>query len=358
MLTITSPAAYAPADSGGTQPSAAPPAPAPSGGRHAAPRRPIRPWLQPAVIGLVLVAAFITCYVGLQRDPRPHRVPIAVVGDSLAADLRTALGDSAEVHPVATVAAARSALTGRDVVAAVSADGGGLTLQVAGANGRSTTGAVQRLVGAYAAGTGRTVAVTDAVPLAGHDANGLAGFYLAFGVSLAGFVLAQSALGLTAQLRLRHRLTLLLGFAPAAGLVAAVLAGPVLGAVPAPLLPLALALSLLTAAVGLTTKLLGTYLGPIGIPVATVLLLTVGNATSGATVGPDLLPGAARAVSALLPPGAAVRAITDLTYFHGAHLALPLLTLAAWVAATGLLLAARARGPRRGVASGGAARPA
>ncbi|TFV33701.1 hypothetical protein E4K10_39320 [Streptomyces sp. T1317-0309] len=35
---------------------------------------------------------------------------------------------------------------------------------------------------------------------------------------------------------------------------------------------------------------------------ATLLLLTVGNSTSGATVGPDLLPGVARSVSALLPP--------------------------------------------------------
>ncbi|GIG00066.1 hypothetical protein [Catellatospora citrea] len=314
------------------------------GARHCGhPRRSVRPWLQPAIIGLALVAAFITCYIGLQRNPQPHRIPIAVVGNRLAADIDSALGQSADVHPVTTLEAAQSALISRDVVAAVEDSGSTLTLQVAGANGRSTTNAVQRLVNAYATGAERDLTVVDAVPLTHYDANGLAGFYVAFGVSLAGFVLAQNALGLAGRLRLRQRFALLAGFAAAAGLVAAVLAGPVLGAVPAPVLPLALTLGLLTAAAAFTTKLLGTYLGPIGIPVATVLLLTVGNATSGAAVGFDLLPDPARIASAALPPGAAVRAITDLSYFDGAHAATALLTLGAWVLVAALLLAIRAR---------------
>lgn len=48
--------------------------------------------------------------------------------------------------------------------------------------------------------------------------------------------------------------------------------------------------------------MLATYVGPLGIPLATLLLLTVGNSTSGATVGADLMPSGARTVSALLPP--------------------------------------------------------
>ncbi|MFJ6946444.1 hypothetical protein ACISU4_17635 [Streptomyces wuyuanensis] len=318
-----------------------PPAPRPPA---AAGRPPVRAWLQPAVIALVVVAAFIGCYVGLQRDPQPHQVPIAVSGQALASEVGRAMGDSIEVHPVADAAAGRQALERHDVSAALSTAGDGrLHLDLAGADGLSTTAAVKDLVGAFAGGAGRQVTTEDVVPLVRYDARGLAGFYIAFGVSLAGFVLAQNALGLTKLLHLRHRFRLITGTSAAIGVVAATIAGPVLHAVPAPFVPLAFTLTLLSAAAAFATKLLGTYLGPVGIPVATLLLLTVGNATSGATTGADLLPAAARAVSGLLPPGAAVRAITDLSYFHGAHTAGPLVTLAAWAVIGALLVAYRSR---------------
>ncbi|MFK4148452.1 hypothetical protein [Streptomyces sp. NPDC004065] len=322
------------------------PAAATSGPRHrgAVRRPPVRAWLQPAVIALVVVAAFITCYIGLQRDPRPHHLPVAVTATALPDDMREALGGSVDVRPVADAAAAHRAVTSHDVVAALSADGRhGLRLEVAGADGASTTSAVKALVGAYAHGAGRHLTTEDVVPLTRFDARGLAGFYMAFGVTLAGFVLGSNALGLAGVLNLRHRFRLLAGASLAIGTVAAVIAGPVLAAVPAPVLPLILTLTLLAAAAAFTTKLLGTYLGPVGVPVATLLLLTVGNATSGATIGADLLPAAARAVSALLPPGAAFRAITDLSYFDGAHAAGPVTTLAVWAVGAALLLGLRAR---------------
>jgi hypothetical protein len=293
------------------------------------------------VIALVIVSAFISCYVGLQRDPQPHRLPIAVSGSGLPDRIQRALGDAVDVRPAVTSADARLALERHDVVAAVSRPHGGATLRldVAGANGLSTTTAVKNLVSAYGHGAGQDVTVHDLVPLNFYDARGLAGFYVSFGVSLAGFVLAQNSLGLSKLLHLRHRLTLITGFSAVSGTVAAVIAGPVLGAVPASFLPLAFTLALLSAATAFTTKALGTYLGPIGVPVATLLLLTVGNSTSGATTGVDLLPGAARTISAVLPPGAAVRAITDLTYFAGAHALTPLATLALWAGGAATLVA-------------------
>ncbi|MFI1458567.1 hypothetical protein [Streptomyces roseus] len=345
--TVTSAApGAAPGPAGG----AAAPAPPVPGTAPAPPvpgirrRPPVRAWLQPAVIALVLAVAFIGCYIGLQCDPRPHHVPIAVSGKQLADRMRGALGDGVEVHPAADAASARRALERHEVSAALAeGPGGRLDLEVAGAYGPSTTSAVKSLVGAYAEGAGRQVTTRDVVPLTRYDARGLAGFYLAFGVTLAGFVLAQNTLGLAGLLRLRHRFWLLAAVSAAVGSVAAVLAGPVLGAVPAPVVPLAFTLTLLAAAAAFATKLLGTYLGPVGVPAATLLLLTVGNSTSGATISADLLPPAAHAVSALLPPGAAVRAITDLSYFHGAHATVPLITLAAWAVTAALLVGLRSR---------------
>jgi hypothetical protein len=315
-------------------------------------RPPVRAWLQPTLIALIVVAAFIGCYVGLQRDPQPHQVPIAVTAPDLPGQIRQALGDSVEVHPAADAEAARHALERHDVVAALSTDGPGqLRLEIAGANGTSTTSAVKNLVDAYANGAGKHVTTEDVVPLTHFDARGLAGLYMAFGVTLAGFILASNTLGLAGLLHLRHRFWLLAGASVAIGTVAAIIAGPILGAVPAPVIPLAFTLTLLAAAAAFTTKLLGTYLGPVGVPVATLLLLTVGNATSGATIGADLLPAAARAISALLPPGAAVRAITDLSYFHGAHAAGPVITLALWAVIAALLVGLRPRLMRRRTAA-------
>ncbi|MEV7811291.1 hypothetical protein AB0P05_11195 [Streptomyces flaveolus] len=311
-------------------------------------RPPVKAWLQPALIALIVVAAFVSCYVGLQRDPQPHHVPLAVAGTDLPGEIHRALGDSVEVLPAADAGAAHRALEHHDVVAALSTGGPGeLRLEVAGANGTSTTAAVKSLVGAYAQGAGMRVATEDVRPLAHFDARGLAGFYVAFGVTLAGFVLGSNAVGLAGLLHLRHRFWLLTGASAAIGTVAAIIAGPVLGAVPAPVVPLTATLALLAAAAAFTTKLLGTYLGPVGLPVATLLLLTVGNATSGATIGADLLPTAARAVSALLPPGAAVRAIADLSYFHGAHATRPVVTLALWAVVAAALLVPRGRLERR-----------
>ncbi|WP_392966244.1 hypothetical protein [Streptomyces sp. LN245] len=304
----------------------------------------MRAWLQPAIVGLIVVSAFIACYVGLQRNPQPHGVPLSVTGPQLAAELRQTLGDKVDVHLADDAASARRAVVHRDSVAAVSpSEDGGLRLDVAGANGLSTTNAATDLVAAYANQAGRHLETADIVPLARFDSRGLSGFYVAFGVTLAGFVLAQNILGLGRVLALRHRFLLIWGFSAACGTIAATIAGPVLGAVPAPFLPLAGALALLAAAAAFTTKLLGTWLGPLGIPVATLLLLTVGNSTSGATTGVALLPDPARIVSGLLPPGAAVRAVADLSYFGGAHVAGPLITLALWAVLGALLVGLRSR---------------
>lgn len=317
--------------------------PSPQSGPPAG-RPPVRAWLQPTLIALIVVAAFLGSYIGLQRDPQPHQVPIAVTGPELPGRVSEALGDAVEVRPVADTEAARQALERHDVVAVLSANGPDrLRLDIAGAAGPSTTSAVSDLVGAYAHGSGMDVTTRDVVPLTHFDARGLAGFYVAFGVTLAGFVLGSNVLGLATSMRLRHRFVLLLGASVAIGAVAAVIAGPVLGAVPAPIVPLILTLTLLSAAAAFTTTLLGTFLGPVGLPLTTLVLLTVGNATSGAIIGADLLPAGARAVSSLLPPGAAVRAIADLSYYHGAHTAVPLVTLALWAAIGAILLSLRPR---------------
>jgi hypothetical protein len=194
-------------------------------------------------------------------------------------------------------------------------------------------------VAGLAGRAGLTVTETDIVPLTRYDSRGLATFYVVFGVTLASFVLAQGLTGAAGAIRLRHRLYAMGGFAVVIGVVAATIAGPVYGSLTAPFPLLALTLTLLSAASAFATKAMGAWLGPAGFGLAVLVLTTIGNATSGATLGYDVLPGWAQAISAKLPPGAAVRAVNDFGYHDGSHAGLPLAVLAIWaVAGFGLVL--------------------
>ncbi|MET8524922.1 hypothetical protein [Micromonospora sp. NPDC005172] len=308
-----------------------------------------RAWLSLVITGLIIGTAFIAVYVGLQRDPAPSRLPIAVVGEQLAATATGGFGDAVAVTPVTSVDSGAALVHDGDAVAVLSAASpDSLRLDYAGASGFSESGAARQLVAGLGRHAGMTVQENDIVPLASYDSRGLSAFYVVFGVTLASFVLAQGLTAATAKVRLRHRLYAMGGFAVVIGVVAATVAGPVYGSLTAPFPLLALSLILLSAASAFTTKALGAWLGPIGIALAVLTLTTIGNATSGATIGVDLLPGWAQAISAKLPPGAAVRAVNNFGYFGGSHTLVPLTVLATWfLAGLGFVLLRQRTAQRR-----------
>ncbi|MFG3554561.1 hypothetical protein ACGGAQ_09235 [Micromonospora sp. NPDC047557] len=312
-----------------------------------------RAWLSLVITGLIIGTAFIAVYVGLQRDPEPSRLPIAVVGEQLATSAHAGLGDAVAVTPVTSVDDGAALVHDGDAVAVLSAASpDSLRLDYAGASGFSESGAARQLVAGLARHAGMTVQENDIVPLASYDSRGLSAFYVVFGVTLSSFVLAQGLTASTAKVRLRHRLYAMGGFAVVIGVVAATVAGPVYGSLTAPFPLLALSLILLSAASAFTTKALGAWLGPIGIALAVLTLTTIGNATSGATIGIDLLPGWAQAISAKLPPGAAVRAVNNFGYFNGSHTLVPLAVLATWfLAGLGLVLLRQRTAARRPLVS-------
>lgn len=308
-----------------------------------------RVWISLVLTGLIIGTVFIAVYVGLQRSPAPSHLPIAVVGEQLAASAHAGLGDAVAVTQVPSVAAGEALVRDGDAVAVLgAASPRTLTLDYAGASGFSESGAARQLVAGLATEAGATVQENDIVPLTTYDSRGLSAFYVVFGVTLSSFVLAQGLTAVTATVRLRHRLTAMGGFAVLIGVIAATVAGPVYGSLTAPFPLLALSLILLSAASAFTTKALGAWLGPAGIALAVLSLTTIGNATSGATIGVDLLPGWAQAVSAKLPPGAAVRAVNNFGYFDGAHTLVPLAVLATWfLAGLGFVLLRQRTAQRR-----------
>lgn len=316
-------------------------------------------WIALVVTGLIIGSAFIAVYVGLQRDPAPLHLPVAVVGQQLASTTQTGLGDAVQVTEVASVDAGSALVRDGRVVAVVGATSPTtLQLDYAGAQGLSESGAVRQLVNGLANRAGLSVEETDIVPLVRYDNRGLSAFYVVFGVTLSSFVLAQGLTGAVALVGLKVRLLAMGGFAVVIGLIAATIAGPVYGSLTAPFPLLALALILLSAASAFATKALGAWLGPAGIGLSVLILTTIGNATSGATLGFDLLPAWAQAVSPILPPGAAFRAVNDFGYFHGSRAASSLIVLAAWFVVGLALVLLRQRLTARRLSAAGSVLPA
>jgi hypothetical protein len=288
------------------------------------------------LVGAAIAAAFVGLYVGLQLDPHPHDLPIAVVGAELSDGAAQAWGAKAQVVQTVDADAARQLLEEHRVVGAIVPAVGsqGLDLLTAGANGRSAVGAVSALAAGLAEAINLPLrSTTDLVPLATYDAQGLSGFYLVFGVTLAAFVLAQIMYSIAGLVRLRWRVVTLGAGAVATAAVAAVLAGPVYGAIPATVSAVIPVLALLGAGISLSTLAIATVVGPLGNVVSTIMFTTLGNASSGATISPFLMPAAIAATGAALPPGAAFRIINEVSYFDGRDAIGSLLVLIAWVAA-------------------------
>ena len=78
-------------------------------------------WIALVVTGLIIGSAFIAVYVGLQRDPVPLHLPVAVVGQQLASTTQAGLGDKVRVTEVASIDDGSALVRDGEAVAVVGA---------------------------------------------------------------------------------------------------------------------------------------------------------------------------------------------------------------------------------------------
>jgi hypothetical protein len=304
---------------------------------------PVAAFVQPLGIGLLVALAFVLTYLTALHKPQPHDLPVGVVASpDVVAQLQRSIsaqaGDAVALRPAGDVTAARHQLEHGQIVAAYLPGQDGRLL-VAGAQGTAVTQAVTSVFTSVAAhGQGTRLQVEDVVPLSAEDPRGFSGFYVIFGVTLAGFIFGQTSHTYSRRLPLGYRLVQALLFAVLAGLTGALLAGPLLGVLPGPFLALAGILVLLVLATALVTLSLTALLDDPGIVLATLLLVILGNATSGGVVAASLLPGGFRQLSPVLPPGAATQALGRVDYFDPGAALGPVVVLAAWALGALLLL--------------------
>ncbi|MFJ6722148.1 DUF3533 domain-containing protein [Streptomyces sp. NPDC091259] len=292
---------------------------------------------------LALQLAFITSYIGAFHHPAPSRIPLAVTAPAEQVAARAAQrldalpGGPLDARTVPDETAALARIGDRDVDGALIIDPSGKTdrLLVASGAGASLSQALAEVVGRAEAAQGREVRIVDVAPAAAGDARGLSSFYLVVGWCVGGYlcaaVLAISAGARPANLaRAVIRLGALLLYSIAAGLLGTVIAGPILGALPGNVMALWGLGTLVVFAVGAITLAFQGVAGVVGIGLAILLVVVLGNPSAGGAYAYPLLPPFWSAIGPALPPGAGTYAARSITYFRGNDAGPPTLVLSAW----------------------------
>jgi len=276
---------------------------------------------------LVLQLGFILSYVGAFHSPRPVRIPIGVVAPATVAtkitsELNKIHSDPVHAAVVDGVPGARRRLKDSTLTAAlvVSTTTKTDTLLIAQADGSSIATAAQEVIMDAESSLHRSVTVVDVVPLQAGDGRGLTGFYLVVGWMVGGYLVA-SLLGISAGAlpatwrRSVIRLLSMVPYAIFSGLGGAIIVGPVLGALNGHLVALWWLGALLVLSACTVTMALQTLFGVIGIGLAVLLFVVLGNPSAGGAYQAALLPPFWRALSSALPNGAGVDSVRRIVYF-------------------------------------------
>lgn len=294
------------------------------------------------VVGtLALGIGFVLSYVGALHDPHLKNLPVTVVSPSpqatrqIVGRLSDVPGDLIVPSAGTTRAAAAHDVADRHTGAAFVYDPSGTrdTLIVASAAGSAQATAVEKLFTSLEQRDGRTLAVDDVVPAGAHDFDGLSAFYLVVGWCVTGYLIA-SILGISAGTRpstLTRAVIRLVALA-LSGFVAALVGawlvqGHILDALGGDFWPLVATGTLLILGVGAITMALQIAFGVVGIGLAVLLVVVLGNPSAGGAFPRSMLPPFWRAIGAFLPPGAGTDAVRSIAYFGGSQTGYPLLIL-------------------------------
>ncbi|MEV6722387.1 DUF3533 domain-containing protein [Streptomyces xanthochromogenes] len=298
------------------------------------------------VIGVLgLMVAFIASYAGAFHSPKPKDIPFAVVApDQIQGQLTQQLGslpgNPLDVRTAKDAADATRQLRDRSIDGALLVDPRGTTdrLLVASGGGASLAQAVEAVTTAAEKAQRRTVEVTDVAPAAAGDSRTLSAFYLVVGWCVGGYLCA-AILAISAGARPANthraliRLAVLAVYSIAAGLLGSLIIGPVLGALPGSYLGLAGLGALVVFAVGATTLAFQGIAGVVGIGLAILVIVVLGNPSAGGAYPYPLLPPFWRTIGPGLPPGAGTWAARSIAYFRGEAVTGPLLVLSVWAVA-------------------------
>ena len=289
-----------------------------------------------ALVVTLLSLVFVTSFIGALHNPGPRSAPLGIVGPPEAASMlgRTidhAVPNGFTVTNYATATAARNAINHRTIDAALVPGPHAQNLVVAQAVSSGLTNATIKVFTAVAARTHVPLAVTDIRPLHSSDPDGLSQTFFVVALLVPSFMFGNLLVKGLAPGRPPHRqLAVIVIYALVVAAVAVAMADGVIGALTGAPWDLFRIGALLAFAVAVTSAAAARWAAGIGVLVFGMLFIPVGIASSGVTLGPNMITPWYADLGKALPPGSALPAVLNTTYFHANAIALPLGVLSAW----------------------------
>src|SRR5882672_111504 len=310
-------------------------------GARSGSRQRLEKIVPPVIGGLLLLIALLGLIGTAIRDPRPHDIPVGLVGPAAAVQqISTAFGTNApgafQFTTYGSEADARAALDSR-AVDGVLVLGSAPRLIVAGAAGDAATGVITAAFTNVFKPQGVTLAVEVVHPFAAGDAHGLILFFVVVAVIVASLVTQALLFGIAPGAGFGTQLTVAVLFAVLAGLTAMGTAAWIADDYASGFWTAVGLVMLAALAVGTAVAGCARLLGPPGLGLAALVVVLLNLVSSGGPVGSQLLPDFYRALAPWMPAGQLYSALRGALYFDGASLGAPLLVLSGWVAG-GLVL--------------------
>jgi hypothetical protein len=290
-----------------------------------APRRSLSPDDRKLLIAslgvLVAVFALVFSNVAANHSPKPHSLPIGIVGTPAVAnaarvELARAAPGAFDVHAYASLSTASTGILHRSVYGAFQPAPSPVLL-VASAAGPAVAALLERTFTGVAGRSGRALAVKDLVPLPSSDSSGATIFSAVLGLIIAGLAGTSVVFILTRHRPEVVRVLVVIAMGVGAGLITALVTNVLVGSFSGHFFEVWGVATLFVLAIGLPIAAFQVIFGIAGTAIGAVLFLVVGNPASGGSSAPQLLPGFWRILSQILPPGAAVTSMRDVVYFHG-----------------------------------------
>ena len=299
---------------------------------------------------LAAVFALVSSNVAANHSPKPHDLPIGIVGapvvtDPAEAELGRAAAGAFKVHAYQSLTAAKNAVLHRSVYGAFQPVPSPVLLTASAAS-PAVAVLLQRMFEALAGRSGRALAVHDVVPLPASDSSGATTFSAILSLIIVGLAGTTMVYTLTRHRPEAFRLLVTAALGVAAGLITALVTNVLVGAFPDHFFAVWGVATLFVLAIGMSIAAFQVIFGIAGTAIGAILFLVIGNPASGGSSAPELLPGFWRTLSQVLPPGAAVTSMRDVVYFHGHGSTHALIVLALYaVLGTGVaMIAYRLRG--------------
>jgi hypothetical protein len=295
----------------------------------------------PVIGGLLLLIALLGLIGTAIRDPKPHDIPVGLVGPAPAAQqISSAFGTNApgafQFTTYGSETEATAALDAR-TVDGVLILGGQPRLIVAGAAGDAATGVITAALTNVFKPQGVMLAVEVVHPFAAGDAHGLILFFVVVAVIVASLVTQALLFGIAPGGGFGTQLMVALVFAVLSGLTAMGTAAWIAGDYGPGFWTATGFVMLAALAIGTVVAGCARLLGPPGLGLAALVVVLLDLVTSGGPVGSQLLPDFYRALAPWMAAGQLYSALRGALYFDGAGLASPLLVLTGWLGG-GLIL--------------------